>query len=145
MKIGFFTDGYIPQTNGVSTSVQSLVKALRKKGHTVYVIAPNMPKYIDKDKYTIRLRSLPLSRHADIRLGIQFPERNLYNILKLDFDIIHGHAGGPISLLGLQVAKFRGIPYVITYHTLCSKYTHYFLNGKVISPKTMEKISRVFG
>ena len=59
------------------------------------------------------------------------------------FDIIHGHSGGPITLLGYEFAKLKRIPYVFTYHTLFNQYTHYFLKGKVITPKMAETASRI--
>lgn len=41
MKIGLFTDSYPPYINGVSTSVYNLREALKKLGHTVYIVTVN--------------------------------------------------------------------------------------------------------
>ena len=82
MKIGFFTDGYLPQTTGVSTSVDVLAKTLRANGHTVYIIAPQMPGYTDDDPHTIRLRSMPVSRKNNFRLALQLPEKNTRKYLE---------------------------------------------------------------
>ena len=38
MRIGIFSDTYIPQINGVSTSIEMLRKGLEKKGHKVYIV-----------------------------------------------------------------------------------------------------------
>ena len=38
MRIGLFTDAYVPSVNGVVTSVETLKKALEQKGHTVYIV-----------------------------------------------------------------------------------------------------------
>ena len=35
MKIGFFTDTYLPQVSGVSTSIQTLQEQLERYGHEV--------------------------------------------------------------------------------------------------------------
>ena len=51
MKIGFFTDGYLPQLNGVATSVEAWSKGLGKLGHEVYIIAPKYQNFKDKSDY----------------------------------------------------------------------------------------------
>ena len=38
MRIGLFTDTYPPHINGVATSVSMLEAALKKKGHTVFIV-----------------------------------------------------------------------------------------------------------
>lgn len=144
MTIGFFTDSYYPFLDGVATSVEACAKALEKRGHKVYVIAPRYPKHKDKDKNIYRLTSIKfLSSQA--RLALQLPERSLLKVLRIDFDIIHGHSGGAATLIGLQIAKARNIPYIATYHTLWNRYTHYFLKGRVVKPKMIESSSRIFG
>ena len=40
MRIGFFTDTYTPQINGVVTSICLFKKALEDRGHEVFVFAP---------------------------------------------------------------------------------------------------------
>ena len=43
MNIGLFTDTYMPQINGVGSSVCTLARQLRLQGHTVYIFAPWSP------------------------------------------------------------------------------------------------------
>jgi 1,2-diacylglycerol 3-alpha-glucosyltransferase len=144
MKIGFFTDSYYPFFDGVATSVEASAKALERRGHSVYIIAPRHPKYKDKNKNVYRLTSIRFLT-KESRLALQLPERTLLRVLKIDFDLIHGHSGGAVTLIGLQLAKARNIPYVATYHTLWNRYTHYFLKGRIIRPRMIEASSKVFG
>ena len=145
MKIGFFTDTYLPQLDGVSTSVETCVRALEERGHEVNIIAPKYPRYRDKKKNVVRLTSIKFMKDLEMYVALQIPDRTLLKVLRMDFDIIHGHSGGPITLLGWQVARVRNIAYVATYHTLWNRYTHYFFKGKIIKPKMVEITSRVFG
>ena len=39
MRIGLFSDAYLPDINGVVSSVATLKAALEKLGHTVFVIS----------------------------------------------------------------------------------------------------------
>ena len=54
MNIGLFTDSYPPYINGVSTSVYNLREALKKLGHTVYIVTVNdsiiKHEYDEKEK-----------------------------------------------------------------------------------------------
>ena len=143
MKIGFFTDAYFPQVNGVVTSVYETARGLRSKGNEVVVIAPAYPNYNDtKEDNVIRLSSISIHKKLNIRLATHLPDKTLINLYKNNFDIIHAHGGGTISLLGLEIARIKKIPIVFTYHTQWNKYTHYFLRG-VVRPKVVERMSRI--
>lgn len=143
MKIGFFTDAYFPQVNGVVTSVYETARELRKKGHEVFIIAPKYPNYKDKDKFVIRLSSVLVWKKLNIRLATHLPDKTLLSLYGHRFDIIHVHGVGTISLLGLELAGFRDVPAILTYHTLWSKYSHYVLGGILLTPKTIERMSRI--
>lgn len=142
MKIGFFTDSYFPQVNGVTTAVSACADALIKQGHQVYIIAPNYPGVVDK-KNVIRLFSVKANSHPGVRVAVHLPEKAFLKLLKIDFDIIHGHSGGAVTFLGWEIARLKRIPYICTYHTSWALYRHYFLNGR-INAKTIQGITRIF-
>ncbi len=144
MKIGFFADGYLPQKNGVATSVAEYADGLQKQGHSVTIIAPKYPGYKDKRKNVIRLSSISYKKQIGVRLAIYLPERSFRELLKLDFDIIHGHGDGPITMLGWTIAKRKNIPFILSHHTFWNRYTHYLPAGKLIHPRIVEKITQVF-
>ncbi|MDP2720991.1 MAG: glycosyltransferase [bacterium] len=144
MKIGFFTDGYLPQLDGVGENVSTLATALRQAGQKVYVIAPKHPGFKDKDPNVFRLRSVRVYKKPEWRMALPIPEKDFQKAAKIPFDLIHGHAGGPVSFLGFEIARRRNIPYVFTYHTLWNRYTHYILKGKVLTPKMMEVASKIY-
>ena len=75
MKIGFFTDGYLPQINGVATSVEELKKSLEKRKHKVFIIAPKYPNYKDSNKNVFRLSSFRLYKNPELRLPYMVPEK----------------------------------------------------------------------
>ena len=144
MKIGLFTDAYFPQVNGVATTVEELKNSLIKREHKVSVITSQYPKYKDKDKNVLRLRSVKLWNNPELRVSYMFPDRILQRVLRLNVDLIHGFSGGAIPSLGLTLAKIKRKPYVFTYNTRWNKYTHYILNGKIIRPKAMERMVRIY-
>lgn len=144
MKIGLFTDGYLPQVNGVSTTIEELKESLEKRKNSVYIIAPKYPNYIDEEKNILRLKSFKIFRNPEIRLSYLFPEKSLQKVLRTNFDIIHGFSGGSVTSLGLTLARIKRKPYVFTYNTRWNKYTHYILEGKVVKPKVFEKVAQIY-
>jgi len=144
MRIGFFTDGFLPQPNGVATSVFESAKELKRRGHEVFIIAPKYPGYRDAEN-VIRLTSVKIYKEPELRVALNLPDKNLRKILSMDFDVIHGHSGGPITFLGREIARVKKVPFVVTYHTLWSHYTHYFFKGKIVTPKLMERATKLFG
>lgn len=145
MRIGFFTDGFLPQPNGVATSVFESAKELERRGHEVFIIAPKYPGYIDHNLNVIRLTSLQVNREPETRIALHLPDKSLRRVMGMDFDIIHGHSGGTVTLIGWEVARAKKIPFIVTYHTLWNRYTHYILKGKVVSPKMMERATKLIG
>lgn len=145
MKIGFFTDGYLPQKNGVATSVLEYAEGLRKKGHTVTIIAPKYPGYKDKRNNVIRLTSVNYKKSVGVRVAVYLPEKAFRDLLRLDFDVIHGHGDGPITMLGWIIAKRKNIPYILSHHTFWNRYTHYLPVGRMlIRPRVVEKFTQIF-
>jgi 1,2-diacylglycerol 3-alpha-glucosyltransferase len=144
MRIGLFTDAYLPQVNGVATTVEELKNSLLKKDHKIFVISSQYPKYKDKDKNVLRLKSVKLWKNPELRVSYMFPDRIFQQVLMLNVDIIHGFSGGAVPSLGLTLAKIKRKPYVFTYNTRWNKYTHYILNGKIIRPKAMERMARIY-
>ena len=143
MKIGIFTDGYLPGVTGVATSVHAIVGELEARGHTVILVAPKYPKYKDS-RPVIRLRSVTLPSKKDLRIATYLPGTSVLLASQLDLDVIHGHAGGPATMLGWEVARIKRVPFVLTYHTLFNQYTHYILKGKLIRPRMAEVVTRMF-
>jgi glycosyltransferase involved in cell wall biosynthesis len=147
MKIAFFTDTYYPELNGVATSVENFAEALRKQGHTVYIFAPKIKgTYKDNDRSVFRLPSLKVLSHVEpeIYAPTLWPNKNFRRMFNKKFDIIHAHGNGPYSLLGLSVARLKGVPFVMTFHTIHTYYTHYIFNGHVITPKMVEIALKTF-
>ncbi len=145
MKIAFFTDTYHPSLNGVTVSLDHFTKELEEKGHEVVIYAPKVKGYKEKNKNVIRISSLKvLSSEPEVRLPIPTSASVIKEIAKEDFDLVHAHGNGAFSFLGYQVARIKGVPYVLTFHNLHTKYTHYFLKGKVVKPKMIATGMRVF-
>ncbi|PKQ15237.1 MAG: 1,2-diacylglycerol 3-glucosyltransferase, partial [Actinobacteria bacterium HGW-Actinobacteria-7] len=142
MRIGFFTDTYTPQINGVVTSICLFKAALEARGHEVYVFAPT-PEHEDDGDFTVRFRSMPFVFQPEMRLASPISIEALRLIDEVDLDVVHSHDPFAIGLFGLTVARRRKIPYVHTYHTLYPDYVHYVWETR-LTKKLAERLSREF-
>ncbi len=143
MNIGLFTDTFMPQINGVGSSVTTLAKELRAKGHKVYIFAPWAPNTIqnEDEKHVIRMPSMPFVFLKGFRVGLCYSPQTINKIRKLNLDIIHTQTEFPVGTFGRILAKGQSTPVIHTYHTMYEEYVHYIANGKILTRKDAKKFS----
>lgn len=144
MRVGIFTDTYPPFINGVSTSIKMLEKALRKKGHQVFIVTvnPNDMKFkYEENGRVIRIPGIPTGIY-DYRLTGIYPVRVLKKIKKWNLDVIHSHTEFGVGTFARLVATQFDIPLVHTYHTMYEDYVHYITHGYF--DKSSKKLAEYF-
>ena len=129
MRIGIFTDTYPPYINGVSTSIAMLEKALKKKGHKVYIVTvnPEERSYSFTD-HVIKIPGIPIGIY-DYRLSNIYPLKAVKKIKEWNLDIIHSHTEFGIGTFARVMAHQLDIPLVHTYHTMYEDYVYYVTKG----------------
>ena len=142
MRIGFFTDTYTPQINGVVTSISLFASELERQGHAVYIFAPT-PRQPKDGPHVIRVPSVPLVFQPEMRLAAAYNARAHSLVKRANLDIIHSHDPFAIGLFGLAMAKRFRLPYVHTYHTLYPEYVHYIWDTW-LTRELAERMSRDF-
>lgn len=142
MRIGFFTDTYTPQINGVVTSIRLFARALERQGHSVYIFAPT-PRQPADGPHIVRIPSVPFAFQPEMRLASLYSAHADRLVRRAKLDVIHSHDPFAIGLYGLAVAKRFRIPYVHTYHTLYPEYVHYIWETR-FTRAMAERLSRDF-
>jgi len=138
LTIGFFTDTYLPEVNGVVTSLQSATKALRRRGHRVIIVAPSNASPVEDDPDVFRFRSTPFPFYPQFRMAFPLPGRVLATLPRMPFDVIHAHSLFFISCLGAYLAQARRIPLALTYHTRLAEYAHYLpVHHRITGPQVV--------
>lgn len=123
MRIGFFTDYYLPVKTGVSTSIASFRDELEKLGHEVFIFAPSDSMLVrEEDDHIIRFPAIKGLFVENYMTSVFFPPQQIRKIEKLNLDIIHFHTPSQIGLLGVHVALKNDIRLVGTYHTDLHQY-----------------------
>jgi glycosyltransferase involved in cell wall biosynthesis len=127
MRIGMFTDRYLPLTDGVTYSIEGTRKELEKLGHEVYIFAPNPTiGYKESSKNVIRFPAVKGLFFDDYLTTFFFPPQVAHQVDKLNLDIIHYHTPGQIGLFGAYYAIHNNIPLVTTYHTDLYEYVKHY-------------------
>lgn len=125
MKIGFFTNTYLPIIYGSTASVEHFKKGLELLGHEVFVFAPCFKGFRDASEKVFRYPSFQWKYKINypIAFSIWPPINRIVKNLKLD--IIHCHQPFSIGKDGLRQARKNNLPVIFTHHCRYEDYVHY--------------------
>lgn len=127
MKIGLFSDSYLPSTDGISYSIESYRQELARLGHEVYVFAPAPGiRYKERSAGIVRFPAVKGLFYDDYMTSMFFPPQALQKIKKLNLDVIHFHTPSQIGLLGAYFAMRNNVPLLATYHTDLHEYVRHY-------------------
>ena len=127
MRIGIFTECYLPTLNGVVVSIETFRKEMESRGHEYFIFASETKGFVDKDKsHIFRYPAFrwPGQTYYPVALPTILSRKRLEEIRALKLDIIHSQHLFTMGRLGLKAARQLNIPIVYTYHTLIAEYTH---------------------
>ena len=151
MRVALFTDTYLPDVNGVVTSIELLRKELEKHGHDAYVVCtyPGVMK-IKQEGKIIRLPGIEVKQLYGYALASPIHYLFIDDLKKLNFDIIHVHTEFGVGIFAGIVAKQLHIPLVRTYHTTYEDYTHYINFTHLesvdkLAKKAIVLLSKIYG
>ena len=126
MKIGIFSECYLPIMNGVAVSIDTFRKGLEKEGHEVFIFTPDNDG-AGSDNHVIRF---PAVENISKKLyPITFPSLEIMKtylpdeIVK-DLDIVHAQHMFTMGRLARYAAREYKKPLVYTYHTLITEYAN---------------------
>lgn len=128
MNIGFFTDTYFPQVNGVTFTLQAWKRKLEERGHRVYIYYPGSDYAPQEREYPFS--SFPLWFYDEYRVA--FPLRIAKKTEELD--VIHQHGLYGMAIAGLRASWAHKIPRLLTFHTPGDEYLDYLPAGRVLKP-----------
>ena len=125
MRVAICSDTFLPQVNGVTNTLDKLLKYLEKKGHQYKMFAPE-----DEKEYFYhnveRFKSIKFWLYPECRFSLPNYFQMHSTLRKFQPDIIHLVTPFNIGLGGLQYALKYHIPLVSSYHTNFTKYLYYY-------------------
>jgi len=110
LKLAIVTDAWLPQVNGVVTTLQRTAQCLEALGHAVTVFSP------------LEHRTIPCPTYPEIRLAL-WPQRRLAAGLDaLAPDAIHIATEGPLGVAAAHHCSANGLAFTTSYHTRFPQY-----------------------
>ena len=126
MRVGLFTNNYLPFRGGVTTAVETLRQGLEALGHRAWVFAPAAQPPQADPPYVFRYPSIPAPTYPGFALPLPVLARASAGVARaLDLDVVHAHHPFLLGLTGRRLARRQRRPLVFTYHTRYEKYAHY--------------------
>lgn len=112
MKIALLTDAWLPQVNGVVTTLLELVRELEDAGHEVQVLHPG------------QFSTRPCPGYAGIDLAVR-PGRLVAKMLDtIKPDAIHLATEGPLGWAGRRYCLRHGLAFTTAFHTRFPEILH---------------------
>lgn len=122
MRIGIFSNTYLPTISGVVRSISSYKAALEELGHEVHVFTQGARSYRDNEPNIHRYFSFNLGLPSHLPVTIPFSP-SMDRLLKdLRLDVIHAQHPVLLGNVAQKKASQLGVPLVYTLH---AQYWHY--------------------
>jgi len=123
LRVGLFTDAYLPEISGVTMAVRWYREELERRGHEVYVYAPRYKGSRDDDDRTYRFRAGPVFGYKTARMALPYSREAFQSFASLD--VVHSHTPFSLAYAAIVAATRHRLPHIQTYHTYLSQYRHY--------------------
>jgi len=120
MRIGLFTDSFLPIVDGVGRVVHNYARTVPNKGHECYVIAPmsNSGYLGDKPYELLEFLSIEVPTQRQYSTGIPTLDAHYRErIRRIPLDIVHAHSPFLAGREALFIARKKKIPVVGTFHS----------------------------
>lgn len=110
MRVLIVTDAWLPQVNGVVTTLEHTIDGLERKGHDVRVLSHE------------GFRTFAMPSYPEIRLAVRPRAEVARRIESIDPDAIHLATEGPLGIAARAHCLASGRPFTTAYHTQFPEY-----------------------
>jgi len=122
VRVAIVAESFLPNVNGVTNSVLRVMEHLRRAGHEVLVIAPDMPRgepRADRVHDGVRVHRVPsrmFPKVTSLPLGV--PRPRMVGVLRgFAPDVVHLASPALLGYGGLHAARHLGVPTVAVFQT----------------------------
>lgn len=133
MRIALATDTWAPQLNGVTRTLDRLVREATARGADVRIYTAADPA-ARRDPGVRRFPSIPFSGYPQLRLAWPGRRALLGEWNSWRPDLVHAATPFGIGLAARAAAHSSGIPFVTSYHTSLGAYARFYRLGWLTDP-----------
>ncbi|MEX0890505.1 MAG: glycosyltransferase family 1 protein [Balneolaceae bacterium] len=129
-RIAIFTGNYNHIRDGVSLTLNRLVRYLEEAGNDVLVFGPSIdnPPMVHEGTMEV-VPSISMPGRPEYRISLRMTTSNRKRLKAFDPDIVHIATPDLLGLQALRWACRRKIPVTTSYHTHFSSYLSYYNLG----------------
>ena len=126
MKAALFTDSYLPNTDGVVSSILAYKLGLEAAGHGWVVFAPDAPGYTEaKGDRVYRYKAFRFPPYPDYRAAI-YPYSIPASIARKEkLSLVHSKAMATMAIASYKFARRAKIPCMASVETMLPNGMHY--------------------
>ena len=118
MEIAWFTDTWLPNRDGVVTSLLAFKKVLERKGHIIYIFAPGEKNEERENLFLYKAKTFkPYPQYKFPSILSIFSPRTKRIIRKIQPDVIHSHTPGIMGIHAILASHAVDMPLFFTFHT----------------------------
>jgi phosphatidylinositol alpha 1,6-mannosyltransferase len=142
MRVAIVTESFLPQRNGVTSTVVNLLDRLLRTGHEPLVVAPAPGPSHYHGVPVARVRSMPLPAYRSFPLGL--PDGSVVRELRrFRPDVVHLASPVVLGAAGLRAARRLDVPTVAAYQTdLAGFARQYGLRAEAVAARWLGGIHR---
>jgi glycosyltransferase involved in cell wall biosynthesis len=134
MRILLCTDTFLPEVNGVTTVLEVMRDGLRRRGHAVFVVAPEYGRPAADESDVRRLGAIPCPGYNQVRLSWPWGRGLTGEFDRIAPELVHVITEGPLGLFGRRYAVRRRLPLVTSFHTDFPRYAARYLGKVAVGP-----------
>lgn len=129
MRIALITETFLPDVNGVTTTLCRLLEHLQATGHAALLFAPHDAPASYAGAEIVRLQGVPFPLYPELKLTP--PQIGITAHLQhFKPDLVHLAGLALLGPMGRYAARRLGLPLVAAYHTDFPAYSaHYGVGG----------------
>jgi len=133
MEIAWFTDTWLPNRDGVVTSLLAFKKVLERKGHIIYIFAPGEKNEERENLFLYKAKTFkPYPQYKFPSILSIFSPRTKRIIRKIQPDVIHSHTPGIMGIHAILASHAIDMPLFFTFHTFIDDSVYLlFKSGKL--------------
>lgn len=143
MKIAIVTDVLGEQNNGTSITAHRLIEGLKARGHTVNIVAPNLPD--GEGMYSLKKMNFLIFNGYVKKVGVEIAKADKAVIeagIK-DADVVHIMLPFFVGMAAVKIAKKLGKPVTAGFHCQAENLTsHFFLKNNKFANRAVYSFFR---
>jgi glycosyltransferase involved in cell wall biosynthesis len=125
MRVALISETFLPDINGVTTTLCWLLEHLQAEGHPALLFAPQGAPGSYAGAEVVPLTGMPLPLYPEVRLTP--PQFGITaHLRRFQPDLLHLVSPVVLGMLGPYVARTLGLPLVSSYHTNLGDYSRHY-------------------